>query len=243
MAVLFGGDVVLDTCSFVDNIASGDGGAINIGSTAPGSASEVSIRHCRFIRNQADIAGGALNIAASAISANTVTVEESLFFGNRAPIGAAVANFDQMLTLRACTFVENTVILSSVSSGVIHLENNGSQPTTIDRCIISFNDGAALGCSFGGNPVVSCSDAFGNTEDDLCGQDGGNNFELDPLFCARDQENFGISEESPCAPGHSPGGCGLIGAFPSSCIAAISPTSWGAIKHGVPLRARESTRR
>ncbi len=53
----------------------------------------------------------------------------------------------------------------------------------------------------------------------------------DPIFCGPDTGNFYISIHSPCAPGNSPDGCGLIGLYPADCdITPVQETSWGRIK-------------
>jgi hypothetical protein len=52
-----------------------------------------------------------------------------------------------------------------------------------------------------------------------------------PILCAPETGDFRISIHSPCAPEHSPAGCGLIGAWEPACdITPTRPTTWGRLK-------------
>ena len=96
---------------------------------------------------------------------------------------------------------------------------------TIDKTIIAFNNpGAAIVClDAGDNPVVSCSDIYGNQGGNaICGTNGGHNFSLDPLFCDLANNNFRLQMTSPCYPGRHPDGprtCGgdRIGGLDPGC--------------------------
>ena len=230
-----GGDILLERCDIVDNFES-DGGGIAISSHFDQPASQVTLRDCNLLRNEASLSGGALLIAEDIDPPHRVVVENCLFGGNRAPIGAAVAIFSNDFTMRSCTLAGNVVTVGNGS--VIYNGDSGLHAVNVERCIIAFNSGPALNCEFGGQPIISCCDVFGNSDDSLCGQDGGDNLSLDPLFCALADENFFLSESSPCAPGNAPVVCGLIGAFPPSCISTVFECSWGEIKHRYSSRAR-----
>lgn len=87
-----------------------------------------------------------------------------------------------------------------------------------ERTIVAFNDGPATLCA-GGTLQWTCSDAFGNWSDDLCGTDLGGNFSADPLFCRPQTGDYSLDRNSPCLPGNHPEGadCGLIGALAQGC--------------------------
>jgi hypothetical protein len=76
-----------------------------------------------------------------------------------------------------------------------------------------------------GTPVpgsIACNDVwsnnrgnYGGDSPDLTGIDG--NISADPLFCNAQARDYTLDARSPCAPEHSPPGCGLIGAWPVVC--------------------------
>jgi parallel beta-helix repeat protein len=80
--------------------------------------------------------------------------------------------------------------------------------------------------------VVTCNDLWGNAGGNaVCGQDGGDNFSSDPLFCGiPGSGNFFLQETSPCTPTYSP--CGLaIGALGVACkVTATENVTWGHVK-------------
>jgi Right handed beta helix region len=232
ITVLSGGDVLLERCNIIDNVTSDAGAGIAVGGPLPGSpGSEITLRDCQFLRNEASVGGGAIQVEWWFKSAHSIIAERCLFADNRAPVGAAVASFNHALVLRSCTFVGNSSPSGNVGSSVIHMEDNDSQLLIIERCIVAFNDCPAFSCQFGGIPTIQCCDVFGNRDDSLCGLDGGSNLSLDPLFCAPGEGVYTIADVSRCAPAHSPGNCGLIGAFDPSCVTAVLESTWGTIKH------------
>jgi hypothetical protein len=92
--------------------------------------------------------------------------------------------------------------------------------------IIAFTGGErTIECYTG--PDLLCVDMYGSEGgdwtggvDDLYGVYG--NISEDPLFCARDSENYTLQNDSPCAPGgHAE--CDLIGAWPVGCDPAGLP--------------------
>jgi len=58
--------------------------------------------------------------------------------------------------------------------------------------------------------TVTCSDI----QD---GWEGSGNISADPLFCNAQNHDFHLHERSPCSPGGSPAGCGLMGALGIGC--------------------------
>lgn len=230
--VLYGADVLLEECSVVSNVTDNVGGGLLVFANLIGpDKSNVTIIDCRFVNNRADVAGGALATDSSFEEPTRLTMERCLLLGNSSSVGAAIYSVATELTLRSCTIVGNSVLKSNSDAGTVDFDDDIPVTSFIDRCIIAFNAGAAVRCYFAAQPTVSCSDVFGNSDDTLCGQDGGDNLGLDPLFCNKNGEDFTLQSASPCAPGQSPGTCGLIGAFPPTCVNAVSETTWGAIKH------------
>jgi hypothetical protein len=76
-----------------------------------------------------------------------------------------------------------------------------------------------------GGLAYACNDVWGNTQRnypvgyDPTGTNG--NISEDPLFCDLALDDFGLLPTSPCAPDHSPSGCGLVGALPVGCSSFI----------------------
>jgi hypothetical protein len=115
---------------------------------------------------------------------------------------------------------------------------------SIDRCVVAFNGpGDAIGCIESGNPLLQCTDIWGNTDGDWVGCISGlegtaGNFGADPLFCDWIAGDLSLHSDSPCLPGNHPAGaaCGLIGAFDVGCTVTSVPAgrteeiSWGALK-------------
>jgi hypothetical protein len=150
-----------------------------------------------------------------------------LIYGNAAPFGAAIRTLDSEVTIRSCTIVGNT---AGDLGAVIDQEDFLPQQVEVSQTIVAFNEGRAFGCRGMAMPLISCSDVFGNSDDAICGTNGGSNIVLDPLFCNRLQLNFDLQDGSPCAPSNSPAGCGLIGAFPTSCVSPVKGSTWGSVK-------------
>jgi hypothetical protein len=72
---------------------------------------------------------------------------------------------------------------------------------------------------------LTCIDFWGNGSGNINGCPLPTDFLiLDPEFCDLKGRDFRINAESPCAPEHSPPGCGLIGALPPDCsITSVEP--------------------
>jgi hypothetical protein len=177
-------------CVFRENSAAEYGGGM--------MASHLShpvIRNCTFVNNSAVDDGGGLKVW------NTTTV--------------AVSN---------CTFVGNR---SSRYGGGIEFENNAPGGSTIANTIIAFSAaGEAVACGGGASaPALVCCDLFGNAGGDWVGciadQYGTNgNISANPLFCDAQQGDFTLHDDSPCAPGQTPG-CDLIGALGVGCSSLV----------------------
>lgn len=246
-------DLTVKDCTFSN--WEGDGGAMNIECLG-----EVTIRRCKFLSNVGGMSG-AVYICAEAYlevlidgctfcgntayygSAITCTVMEgstyisnSVFCHNSAErSGGAIDKGEASPGITGCTFFANSAPLGSAISGGIY--------GGCTRCILAYGTG---GCPIYvddpfSDPVVSCTNIYGNEGGDwvgcIAGQDSMNgNLWADPRFCDPQADDLRLDESSPCAPSNSPNGCGLIGALPVGCASAGVPskeaesTTWGAIK-------------
>jgi hypothetical protein len=158
------------------------------------------------------------------------TIENSLFENNA---GSGLA-FDAGIVLRNCTFVGNGPAGTWV--GAIHCASTWDHPMQpwITQCIVAFNHGSGISWWESPHGPIDCNNVFGNDYADyvnlpnLTGQYG--NISVDPLFCGRGGNPYGLHADSPCAPENND--CGLLmGAFPVACgSTSTQETSWGAIK-------------
>ncbi len=253
---LWGGKEITD-CRFDQNYAFLDGGGcIPSGGAVPGAA----VIHCEFHRNSASRRGGGLYW----ITFQELVIEDSWFSGNYASEGGGVFMYnDRSASVSGCTFEQNTA--GSTGGGVavtgpatsLHvmfsrctLVGNGAPlgggvisglPVSIENSIIAFGAGGeAIRCQ-AVPPVLSCTNIYGNAGGDWTGciadQLGINGcFSADPLFCNAVAGDYTLAETSPCAPAHSPVGCGLIGAHPVACAAPIGIADEGAPRISPLLR-------
>lgn len=121
-------------------------------------------------------------------------------------------------TMRNLTIIDNA---SNFGDFYAAINLNNSSPI-IENSIIAYNNaGAAIKCTGFCEPVVTCSDIFGNGGGDWIGtiadQEGINgNFSIDPLFCDTASGDYQLSSFSPCLSQYS--SCGLlVGAFGAGC--------------------------
>jgi predicted outer membrane repeat protein len=120
--------------------------------------------------------------------------------------------------LVGCTLSGNS---ASTAGGGLYMRD--SWIFRVEKTIIAHSTaGGAVGCFSPSSPFFTCCDIFDNTGGNwsgcIAGQGGtSGNFGSDPLFCDLLNDNYGLNIDSQCAPGNSPGSCGLIGALPVSC--------------------------
>ena len=121
-------------------------------------------------------------------------------------------------TMKNLTIIDNA---SNFGDFYAAINLNNSSPI-IENSIIAYNNaGAAIKCTGFCEPVVTCSDIFGNGGGDWIGsiadQEGINgNFSIDPLFCDTASGDYQLSSFSPCLSQYS--SCGLlVGAFGAGC--------------------------
>ncbi len=165
-------------------------------------------RNCVFDSNYAEFAGGAISTGYGAL-----TVENCVFNANGTDgFGAVVQVSNSPATLRSSTIYGS-------HGKAIHYSNDD---ITIDKCIIAGGDAEALvqNSVNDPDPVLTCTDIFGNEEDyseffqGQNGQDG--NFSQDPLFCNPVFGDLHLYAVSPCTQDNSET-CGQIGALPVGC--------------------------
>jgi serine protease len=208
---------VVRDCTVISNDRNVSGGGMFISGGSP------VILNCVFYRNRVSFIGQPPGHAA--MGGGVCCAESSPNFINctfadneaRAPVyssGGGIMSLNSNLILQGCTFYGNWAIEGGgiASTGVATVENS----------IIAFSgNGEAVLCS-GGQVHFSCSDVFGNAGgnwtpciEDQLGVNG--NISADPLFCDALGGDLKLRADSPCAPGNSPSGCGLIGALPVGC--------------------------
>ena len=93
-----------------------------------------------------------------------------------------------------------------------------------------YRSGVIISDHVGG--VVHCNDAWPDT---IMTRDANitvtDNVSADPLFCGEATGDFHIARESPCAPDHTPGSCGLIGRLGVACsFSPVQRVTWGGIR-------------
>ena len=215
-----GGSVtMIRLCSFEGNVAQHGGGAY--GRYGPGVVEE-----CVFVGNEASDIGGGLML--KGVSSHLVTA--CVFYENIAVRGGGVAFWEGETApeFDGCTIATNE---AGEGGGLFAKESN----PVIGNTIVAFNGpGNAVSCETGGDPVLTCSDLFGNAGGDwvgcVAGQAGTNgNFSSDPLFCDAGYGDYTLAANSPCL--DTPG-CGLVGALGKGCegTTSVEKTTWGGIK-------------
>jgi hypothetical protein len=213
--------LIVDGCSFIDNAASNEGGGAYCFLPYPWEFVQ-----CRFEGNSA-ASGGAVHVRTTASGSLTgCTFEGNAAFDGGAARIAFRAN-PGPVTFSSCTFGANAGTYgSSLALDV---------PIDVDHSILAFgtSSGAAIECFQTGIAALSCTDIYGNAGGDwteCIGEQLGinGNFSADPLFCNLGGGDYTLAETSPCAPEHSPAGCGLIGAFPVACVNPIGVAGEGA---------------
>lgn len=247
------GNVVLNACIFRNNTAlSSSGPGSFAGNYAQGGGLDCQgavMNDCVFAGNTArsegnpdgNYANGGAVAAAGAVLVNCVLEDNSAIAGAEPPVvqegeGGGVAA-DGSMYLIGCTLVGNS---ATTSGAAVQIRTGGV--ATIENSILAFSPaGEAVGCTDGGaTPYLSCSDVYGNAGGDWAGciaaQAGRNgNFSADPRFCDLANGNYRLYADSPCAPWHAPGDCGLVGAQPVQCgqigiAAAEAPAPAPAIR-------------
>jgi len=225
---------VMDNCVLRGNYISSDNGSG--GGMTIRNRSELTITNSVIENNTADGTGGGLAIIDECtVNMTDCLIKGNRTLADYGPGGGIYCDFSS-LELDDCTIVRNVVNGQESDGGGIYAtfcfpmsihqctiaanEDHGlygfgggisvafSSPG-IEKTIIAFNaPGQGMYCvDPSDNPVVSCTDIYGNQGGDaICGTDAGNNFYLDPLFCDLDNDNYRLQMASPCYPGNHPNG-------------------------------------
>ncbi|MCP4546296.1 MAG: hypothetical protein GY835_07510 [bacterium] len=239
-------DITLVNCLFSDNTATTTGGGLYC------YYSRFTIRNCEFRGNDAHSGGGFFSIYCwfgSSISDcvfvdNTalrgggyfdddddISLETSLFVGNRALYGGAILASYANLVISNCTCVANSAELGSG----FYADQFGRPE--IRNSLLAFGDiGPAVHCD--GSSVITMynCDLFGNEGGDWTGCISGQldsdcNLSADPQFCGiTGSGDYTLQSDSPCAPANND--CGvLVGARPVACgEVATEEKTWSALK-------------
>jgi hypothetical protein len=207
--------LLVEDCILQDNDSQHSGGGLVVR-----DGSNVAMARCRLQDNRSQDAGGGAWVVGSQLRARDLVVA-----GNQAANGGAMRIASgATLQLEAATIVGNRAALVG---GVLAY---GAGASTLQRTIVAHNTGAAAACL--GELRWDCCITWGNGDDTPCGQDGGGNRRVDPLFCAVTGEtrrwDLRLQIGSPAAGGD----CGRIGAETVGCgNTAVQSTTWTALKH------------
>jgi predicted outer membrane repeat protein len=164
-------------CTFLDNFAEWDGGAIS-----NDACSDLSILDCVFEQNTAEDDGGAISN-----DSTTVVITSCSFVLNAADQlgGAIYTNYGSFEEISDCTFTSNTALYGSGGG----IEARGDSTTILDAC--SFENNSANGrgggvCCFGGVTDVTACIFTGNQ-----GKSGGGLSKLEDALTVTDCSFFG----------------------------------------------------
>ncbi len=130
----------------------------------------------------------------------------------------------------------NTIANNSNFDGAVRVAG-GPHTYEITNSIVVHGDSGGLSCGDSPDSIVRCNNAWGTGQSymDFCvthvGVDG--NISEDPMFCDVAAGDYRLAPESPCAPGNSPSGCGLVGALPICGTGAVAP---GVVPSATALR-------
>lgn len=182
------------------------------------------------IRNGFSRSGGAIVTGQFA----RPTLEGCLLVGNTAEFAGGAVGGDGGIDLIHCTLVGNSC--GAYGGSAIYLEDFGG--LGVQNTIIAFGSGGpAVEYAATGAIDFSCCDISNNDGGDwvgsiasFFGHDG--NISADPLFCDRENGDFRLQEDSPCAPFNPQNPtCDLAGAFPVGCpTTPVERMSWGQIR-------------
>ena len=212
----------ITNCAFVSNW--GTTATVGVGGVSLVD-SRASLTNCLFFHN----AGGRIGANALAVSnCPSLTLRNCTFLDNSGGGSALDISHCPSLTLINCTLVGN-------SGGGTTLVVGGGSSVDLLNCIIAFGGDEPVTC-WESTVTLRCCDVYGNADGDWVGciadQGGRNgNLSMDPQFCNAHGGDLTLSASSPCAPEHSPPGCGLIGALPVGCAPQeVESATWGRLK-------------
>jgi len=170
-----------------------------------------------FTNGYGEYFSGGFSGGAMLINNCSPVIQNCIFIGNRAVFGGAVYSYHTSAHLANCTFAGNSAPYGAAVFGY-------TQATAeLENCVVAFNSGGQpVYCLESSTATLACCDVYGNAGGDyvgaIAGQNGINgNFSADPLFCDRENGDWGLSSNSPCLPANN--GCAvLVGALDSGCV-------------------------
>ncbi len=177
---------------------------------------------CVFTDNLAQEGGGI-----AIVQSSTATIRRCVIARNEAtgpgPAGAAIIVAGSMAEITNTTAVLNVTPPDGASIALLA----GSY--VYERNIVALASGNGLQCS---TSPTFCNDVWGSGNLDYAGcASHPSNSSADPQFCDLGELDLRLADSSPCAPAHSPPGCGLIGAFDVGCgPVTVEPATWGQVK-------------
>lgn len=209
----------ISECTFSGNRSDWGGGLLLWGANA-------DVTNCWFEENYASRNGGGIYCTTDA---NAQLSGITLCANSTAGRGGAIVCNNCAPSFSYCTCSDNQAALSGAGVWMV----NDARPQ-FDHTIIAYSQNeASFSCWDGSQAMLTCCDVWGNAGGDwvecIAEQLGlAGNFAADPLFCDRENRDFTLGSDSPCAP---VGDCGLLGAWPVGCgPTSIELTSWGALK-------------
>jgi hypothetical protein len=218
--------IQLTNVSFRGNFAVGDGGGAHF-TGAP------TLTRCLFEGNEAEWGGGLSGVGEPCAPMLTdVILAGNIAYGG----GGMTIQSNATASLMNVTVVGNA---ADYASGVDISQNS---TVTFESVTVALNSpDIGIGCFLSPEPSLACCNVFGNEGGDwegcISAQYGANgNISADPLFCDLTGGDYGLCEDSPCAPDNHPSGvpCGLIGALGVTCDPCgqtpVESVSWGSIK-------------
>jgi predicted outer membrane repeat protein len=216
-------------CVFESNEADTNGGGVWCTSSEYGGTSFID---CIFLGNSASRGGAIYDDDGYSLSMTGCTFGENTALTHG---GAIYAKSEDYLSIRRSTFADN----GAPTAGGIYIYFGGTQ--SIDQTIIAFStQGGAAICMGPIQPVVECTDVYGNVGGDWencllpSSPPSFDNLNVDPLFCREEYypAPYTLHGDSECLETNNPA-CGRIGAWGEYCPnTGIAPeiTSWSTIK-------------
>lgn len=212
--------IVMD-CEFIDNRNDCTAGAA-IG----GFASPVIVERNLFLRNTQTgydlCTGGALLVGMSTgrIAFNTFAFDSSAGGGG----GLAISGCPNIKVVNNTFFGCHGPTPSAVGVG------NPSNVEFANNIVGHSTGGFAMFSQFGGISG-GCNDYWANEGGDFFFWEPiATDFFEDPRYCAPRDLDFTLQQDSPCAPGNTPG-CAQVGAWGVGCgTVSMEPSTWGRIK-------------
>ncbi|MBU1699446.1 MAG: T9SS type A sorting domain-containing protein [Candidatus Eisenbacteria bacterium] len=172
--------------------------------------------NCIFTENTAEQMGGAVYVGWG-----SPNFTDCLFYNNYSGDKGGALYFVEYCNsiIKGCTIVDNHA--EGGGGGIFAYFN--SQIYLENTIIADSFSGEGILCEWDSGAALHCCDIYGNAGGDyvgcLEGQEGINgNIHEDPLFCNYLNQDYRLSEESPCAPLTEPNTeCPLIGSEPVGC--------------------------